>query len=418
MANNEELEHRAVVNYSTDEHAFEMLYDNGKASLAVRDRYGKVRVVDKMVVNLGNDKVVLHPLLVRSRSPIANRTVLLPSRPLPYSSVQKLIELIKAHIHGYLELSPVDEEIAAYYVLLTWRYDFFGALPYLRFHGDWGAGKSRALQTIGSICYRPMFVAGATGPAPIFRMIDRYQGTLILDEADNMGDEVIKILNCGYKTGTPVIRCDKDTSFDPVSYLVYGPKIIGTRQRFRDVALESRCLTIQIQSRTRTDIPVSLLDMFWWKARQLRNMLLMYRFDHLESSQQVLSDNDGLEPRLQETWASLKEVIGDNPPLVAEIKKKLKENQDQLRQDGAVSVEGYVIASASELISEHTMPTMKAIADRAGKALGYPLSSQRVGGIIRSLGLNLAKPKGHVSLSQDAQNIEKLKRMRQRYDIK
>lgn len=52
--------------------------------------------------------------------------------------------------------------IAAHYVLLTWVYDAFSDLAYLRFRGDFGTGKTRALLTIGSLCYKPFFASGAS----------------------------------------------------------------------------------------------------------------------------------------------------------------------------------------------------------------------------------------------------------------
>ena len=52
-------------------------------------------------------------------------------------------------IHRYVDLSPGFEEIAAHYVLLTWVYDAFNELGYLRFRGDYGTGKTRALIAVG-----------------------------------------------------------------------------------------------------------------------------------------------------------------------------------------------------------------------------------------------------------------------------
>ena len=50
---------------------------------------------------------------------------------------------------------------AAHYVLLSWVYDVFNELPYLRFRGDFGTGKTRALIALGSICYKPFFASGS-----------------------------------------------------------------------------------------------------------------------------------------------------------------------------------------------------------------------------------------------------------------
>ena len=58
---------------------------------------------------------------------------------------------IVAYLHRYVDLSPLFEHIAAHYILLTWVHDAFNELPYLRFRGEYGTGKTRGLITIGSL---------------------------------------------------------------------------------------------------------------------------------------------------------------------------------------------------------------------------------------------------------------------------
>ena len=99
----------------------------------------------------------------------------------PYHSQALLFKEIKRFIHRYLELPADFEEIASLYVLLTWVYEFAPSIPYLRVIGDWGTGKTRFLQVAGSICFRPMFASGATTPSPIFRILEQFRGTLVLD---------------------------------------------------------------------------------------------------------------------------------------------------------------------------------------------------------------------------------------------
>ena len=73
---------------------------------------------------------------------------------------------IRAYIHRYLEPPPSYEAISALYILLTWVYEFAPSFPYLRVIGDWGTGKTRYLQVVGSICFRPIFASGAATPSP------------------------------------------------------------------------------------------------------------------------------------------------------------------------------------------------------------------------------------------------------------
>jgi len=70
--------------------------------------------------------------------------VLLPSEPAEYGEERELLARIRSFIHRYVDVSTVFEELSAYYVLLSWLYDCFHELPYLRVRGDYGSGKTRA----------------------------------------------------------------------------------------------------------------------------------------------------------------------------------------------------------------------------------------------------------------------------------
>jgi hypothetical protein len=152
---------------------------------------------------------------------IKNNVVLLPSEPRIYGTEEKLLAEIRSFIHRYADLSPRFEHVACYYVLLTWVYDAFNDLPYLRLRGDFGTGKTRSLLTIGSICYKPFFASGASTVSPIFHTLDAFRGTLIFDEADfRFSDEraeITKILNNGNVRGLPVLRTimNRQREFNP-----------------------------------------------------------------------------------------------------------------------------------------------------------------------------------------------------------
>ena len=102
-----------------------------------------------------------------------------------------------------------------------------------------------------------MVVAGATTTAVLFRSIEKWRGTLILEgynpkESDEKEDET-KILNCGFERFNPVLRCDKDTGkISPFD--TFGPKVISCRGEFKDQALNSRCLTEILQETSRKDL--------------------------------------------------------------------------------------------------------------------------------------------------------------------
>src|SRR5262249_32985075 len=209
------------------------------------------------------------------------------------------------------------ETIASSSVLMTWLYEDFNELPYLRVRGDPGSGKTRFLLTVGALCYKPIFASGASTVSPLFRILDAVRGTLIIDEGDfRFSDEraeIIKILNNGNARGFPVLRSELTPSkeFNPRAYAVYGPKIVATRDFFQDRALETRCLTEDMGARSlRTDVPITLPIEFAAEAQSLRNQLLLFRFRHRTRARpnETLVDA-AIEPRLRQVFLPLLSVI-------------------------------------------------------------------------------------------------------------
>lgn len=254
-----------------------------------------------------------------SNNLIAHRVLLLPSGASEYGTDQELVATVRRFINRFADLSEGFEEVASHFVLMTWVYDTFNEVPYLRLKGDFGTGKSRCLQTIGSLCYKPMFASGASTTSPLFRIIDAFRGTLVIDESDfwlsDERAEIIKILNNGNAVGFPVLRSEATPSkeFNPTAFNVFGPKIIATRRAFSDDALESRCITEALSGLPpRRDIPLTLPPTFAQEATAIRNQLLMYRFRrHGEVGPSASERDPGVEARVAQVVAPLLAVAQD-----------------------------------------------------------------------------------------------------------
>jgi hypothetical protein len=281
---------------------------------------------------------------------LAHDVVLFPSEPIDYGSEQDLVRAIQAFIHTYVDVSPLFEQIASHYVVFSWVYDSFNELPYLRLRGDTGSGKTRCLLTIGSLCYKPIFASGASTVSPLFRIMDSFQGTLIVDEGDfRFSDEkaeIIKILNNGNARGFPVLRSESVSGkeFDPRAYTVFGPKMIATRNVFEDRALETRCLTEETGGRTlRGDIPLNLTADFKTQSQELRNKLLMFRLRYFGARRidPTLIDRT-IEPRLAQLFAPLMSVISDSDARDA-LRDLAREYHRELIADRGMDMEAQVL---------------------------------------------------------------------------
>lgn len=331
----------------------ETLYDvlKSSTSLAIRTPDGSVRIADSFDHPSGGR---LTPYSAANNL-LATGCVLLPSSVADFEDLgdkEDLVRDVRAFLHRYVDLSPGFEEIAAHYVLLTWVHDAFNELGYLRFRGDYGTGKTRALLAVGSLCYKPFFASGASTVSPIFHVLDAVGGTLVLDEADlrfsDATADLTKILNNGTVRGLPVLRtmANRHRELNPQAFRVFGPKLIAMRHRFADDALESRFLTEETGTRPlRSDIPIHLPETLHTEARELRNRLLAWRF---HAFGQVGPDPSrlvpGVEPRRNQTALALLSLVED-PEARRRIAGELVGEEARVLHERAASPEATMLAS-------------------------------------------------------------------------
>ncbi len=276
--------------------------------------------------------------------------VTLPEAVEDYGCLLDLVSRLKAHIHEYCDIPALIEEYSSWYIIMSWVYDRLPTVGYLRFRGDTGTGKSRALDIIGRLCYKPMMCSGAITPAPIYRIIRRFRGTLILDEADFTDSsekaEVVTILNCGFERKRPVIRCNKNDPNDLEILPCFGPKVFATRGDFKDKALESRCITHIMLETDRDDIPSLLGDSFSDREKMLRNQLLLWRLKtmgqiDLKALQEI--DLGDIEPRLKQIGIPFAMAFKDFPEIFATFKHFLREYNKEQIKERATSDEGLIV---------------------------------------------------------------------------
>lgn len=354
--------------------------------------------------------------------------ILFPSEPAEYGTEKLLLWEIQEYIHRYVEVSDRFERIASAYVLLSWVYDAFNEVPYLRLRGDYGSGKTRFLLVVGAICNKPIFASAASTVSPIFHLLDTFAGTLVIDEGDfRVSDEkadIVKILNNGNVRGIPVLRMEVSRSreFNPRAFRVFGPKIVATRGSFDDRALESRFLTEEMGGRKlRSNIPLNLPHVYHEEARELRNKLLRYRLRARGSARidPSLADHT-LEPRLNQIALPLLSVIRDEK-VRSEIRDLLRSYQRDLVSDRGFAVEGAVLEAIQRLTKRDGVRNLpvkeitEVFATVDGQEGTPPPSPKWIGSVIRKLGLKTRKSGGIYVVPHE--ELAKLPHLFERYGI-
>lgn len=384
----------------------EALYDRRSSvtALAICSPAGEVSIDTKVQLPTGERLV---PYAAENNL-LASGCVLFPSAVGELGAKESLVEDIRQFIRRYVDLSAICDEVAAHYVLLSWVYDALNEVPYLRFQGEYGTGKTRALLAIGSICYKPFFASGASTVSPIFHVLDSFGGTLLLDEADlrfsDATADLTKILNNGSLRGLPVLRTmtNRHRELNPQAFKVFGPKILAMRGSFADQALESRFLTYAMQGGSvRDDISISLPDSMETEALELRNRLLAWRFatrgaTAVDPSRAI----ERLSPRGNQMALPLLSLI-DDEGLRERLAVDLLAGEARAAAERASSPEALMVRVLHTLLRELQTPYLplasitaaynKEVQSRGGRSL----SAKSVGWVVRGrLGLQTVKTRG------------------------
>lgn len=407
---------------------FEQIYIDGKnLFLAYETTTGETKTMPFIEL----EEKIIEPI---NGEDVELGAVKLPSGVEEYGDTLTLLAEIEAHIYSYLDVSPNYLKFAAYYVLLSWLYDRFHTLPYLRALGDTGCGKSRFLDVIGGLCYKAISASGCVTPAPIYRMLRKWQGALILDEADMKNsdeyNEVVTILNCGFERGRPVIRATKDNP-DKVQILpVYGPKVFATRRRFKDVALEARCLTEIMRETDRDDIPPVLGRKFFEEQQTLRNKLLLFRlrnYFNVDPEAASSLNLDGIEPRLRQISEAFTSLFANEPEVLESYREFITNHQRELIEQRAATKTGQVVEALFELLEEKTFHVPSVPSYKGDSELGTGiaasdiaektgLTSQAVGAILKGLGLETKRMRqGGQNKRMIIYNKARFEKLRKRY---
>lgn len=215
--------------------------------------------------------------------------------------------------------------------------------------------------------------------------------------------------------GFPVLRSESDgKQWDVKAYDVYSPKLIATRRRFKDAALESRMITFEMDEQPRKDIPLLLPKTFEQEALNLRNKLLLWRFrNYGKISPSPKLELSGIEPRLQQILIPILSLV-DDEQLLKEFEIFIRQYQSQIIADRSMEFAAAMLQAILNLRQQDTELTMKNIAEEINKDIDTDsgeekLSARKVGGINKTyLRLKTHLSSGRYEIDWDAEKIQKL----------
>jgi|GEM_PF-1177873 len=231
----------------------------------------------------------------------------------PYEGTVNGVELadkIESILKRYVYLKNNNYYTAiTLWIFLTYIYDKFGILPMLLITSPtMRCGKTTLLEILEGLTNKALS-AGSISPAAVYRTVEKYKATLLIDEADTglaQNEELRGIINAGHTKRTAfVIRSgDKTVNFDPERFNTYCPKVIAMIGKPAGTWID-RSIHIRMERKT-GDIRIAKRPSGFYEAmRPLRQKLLKWACSDLvpfEKNYNLTND------RAVDNWKPLLEI--------------------------------------------------------------------------------------------------------------
>jgi hypothetical protein len=170
-----------------------------------------------------------------------------------------LVRAVEQFFVRYVVLPPRTSLPLALWTIATYLFESFDAFPYLAVNSPVPqCGKTRLLETAELVACNPRRASNIS-EAALFRVIEKFKPTLMLDEAETLrgkserAEYLRQILNAGNRSGAVATRCiGQGASLDVKDFSVYCPKVVCGIGTFSPT-ITDRAICIPMQRRRKTD---------------------------------------------------------------------------------------------------------------------------------------------------------------------
>jgi hypothetical protein len=160
-----------------------------------------------------------------------------------------LLNAMAARIRSHVVMSNTSSHVAALWVLHSWLINCFVISPRLCIRSATkGCGKTLMADVLGRLVRRPLRTLSTT-PAATFRVVEGWQPTLLIDEADTFlnDNEGLRGILDGNRKGDTVLRTVGD-DFEVRAFATYAAVVIALIGTLPDT-LHDRSVVIDLKRR-------------------------------------------------------------------------------------------------------------------------------------------------------------------------
>ncbi len=242
----------------------------------------------------------------------------------PVNGAELLREIVAA-IQQHVIADLPTLYASALWAVHTWLIDRLTISPIANVTApEMRCGKSVLLTALGKLSYRPLQVANIA-PAALFRAIEAWQPTLLIDEVDTFlreHEEARGILNSGFTRDSAfVIRCTGD-DHTPTKFSTWGAKALCGIGKIADT-LSDRSIPLRLRRKTPSESVYNIRhsDPATWE--ELRARIARWSDDHRDKVGRARpAPVEGLNDRANDCWEPLlaiAEAVGEEWPKLARL---------------------------------------------------------------------------------------------------
>jgi putative DNA primase/helicase len=385
---------------------------------------GTVRelLIKKEVIKcLKNAQVLEAAELVAAVCASGNSVVFAPCEPtqgLGDDNGEVLLNEVHATIRRNIILTEHETVSATLWVAQTYCTSAFGVAPILGITSPTKrCGKTQFVILISALAHRALSTSNIS-PAALFRVMDAYGPTLLIDEADTKfsngngsNEELRSILNAGNTRTTALVFRTGGPDFEVRPFSCYGPKVLAGIGQMPDT-IEDRSIKIVLRRKTRMEHVERLrADRIVNDLEWLRCGLAGWcgdRLDRLKSADPDLPE--ALNDRARDNWRPLiaiANLVGGSWPVRA------RQAAIRLESDSSIDDPGTLLLSdlralfnrtnSEFLLTETILTDLTSREDRPwlewGKQ-GEPISAVQLARLLKPFGV---KPNQH----RDGEDVQR-----------
>lgn len=203
------------------------------------------------------------------------------------------------------------------WVIYAHAFDAFHVSPLLAITSpEKRCGKTTLLNLLDALVPKPLSVSNIT-PSALFRTIEKYRPTLLIDEADTFltNDEMMRgILNSGHTRNFAYVIRSAGEDYEPQSFTTWSPKVIAMIGSLPNT-VEDRSIIIRMERKHTKEVKEKLRLDRMAEFEEWRSKVARWAADHFEQLRFVDAGVPGEinNDRARDNWRvllSIADVIG------------------------------------------------------------------------------------------------------------